>query len=414
MGVAITMTLTQVLTITIIAIIFSTVSGTKQCYQCGYQVAIVNGENGPQQPLPGYPFCGDHATQQDHKVECKGEDDCCGSIKEFVKITDTDTGESKELLVGRHDCQSALKEYAKYDVLCSEHTDECVDVAIDQLPEGHNNTIQRARICFCSGDLCNWHVPDIDTTPKPEETTQRSKQCYNCGYKSSPEWGVGPLPDLPYCQDFANPDDITINCLNTDDCCATVKEYFTRVDENTGENSTSVIMRHGCESDLNHIGEQTVLCSDHPDSCFNIDKSDLPDHTYTNVTVTDTEICFCDEDRCNNEAPATPTTPAIPTTPATPTSPATPTTSAIPTSTPLSGCSGDLSFSPGDIFPDSSITCYDTNYKSWTFFVPLTSSPTLVSPGTTCIFMGSGHLTEGLVMEMFCDGNIWTVNIVSA
>ena len=60
------------------------------------------------------------------------------SVKEFVALyccylsrTDTDTGESRELLVGRHDCESALKDYAKYDVLCSDHTDECVDVDLD-------------------------------------------------------------------------------------------------------------------------------------------------------------------------------------------------------------------------------------------------------------------------------------------
>ena len=69
------------------------------------------------------------------------------------------------------------------------------------------------------------------------------------------------------------------------------------IDETTGENSTVIIGRHGCESDLNHIGEQTILCSDYTDSCMNIDRGSLPDHNDNNVTVTDIEICFCSGDR---------------------------------------------------------------------------------------------------------------------
>ena len=35
------------------------------------------------------------------------------------------------------------------------------------------------------------------------------------------------LEDVAFCGDFATPEDITTNCANGDDCCASVKEYFT-------------------------------------------------------------------------------------------------------------------------------------------------------------------------------------------
>ena len=73
-------------------------------------------------------------------------------------------------------------------------------------------------------------------------------------------------------------------------------DYF-RVDENTGENSTVIIGRHGCESDLSHIGEVGVLCSEHTDECVNVDHSSLPNINDHNVTITDMEICFCSGDR---------------------------------------------------------------------------------------------------------------------
>jgi len=257
--------------------------------------------------LPGMPECSDTATLQDNKVDCQGEDDCCGSIREWIELIDEETNEKKELLVGRHDCEQELANYAKYGVICSEHTDECVDIELDSLPEGHNVSILRARVCFCSGELCNYHVPGIEeTTVEPTTPTQKGKQCYNCGYRRLPTGEEEKLPDLAQCSDFANPEDITVNCANGDDCCASMKEYFTKVDEDTGEKSTVIIGRHGCESDLSHIGEETVLCSEHTDACVNIDHASLPDHNDNNVTVTDIEICFCSGDRCNTEDPIPP------------------------------------------------------------------------------------------------------------
>merc|ERR1739838_993341 len=82
----------------------------------------------------------------------------------------------------------------------------------------------------------------------------------------------------------------------------------------------------------------------------------------------------------------------------------------ISTTSPSSGCSDKLSFSPGDTFPDSHMTCYDSTGVK----VPHSAEDTLLSSGTSCIFMSSGHLTEGLVMEMYCKDNIWVVSIMHA
>eukprot|EP00091_Calanus_sinicus_P004121 TRINITY_DN1432_c0_g1_i1.p1 TRINITY_DN1432_c0_g1~~TRINITY_DN1432_c0_g1_i1.p1 ORF type:complete len:155 (-),score=50.58 TRINITY_DN1432_c0_g1_i1:6-422(-) len=54
------------------------------------------------------------------------------------------------------------------------------------------------------------------------------------------------------------------------------------------------------------------------------------------------------------------------------------------------GCLDPLSFSPGNFFPSSVTTCYDDKG----LMVPLSGQDTLLSAGTTCIFMSSGHLME--------------------
>ena len=75
----------------------------------------------------------------------------CTNIKN-IRIDD-ETDENRELFVGRHGCQQELADYANYGVLCSDHTDECFDIALDSLPDGHNYTIYRSRVCICSGEL---------------------------------------------------------------------------------------------------------------------------------------------------------------------------------------------------------------------------------------------------------------------
>ena len=39
---------------------------------------------------------------------------------------------------------------------------------------------------------------------------------------------------------------------------------------------------------------------------------------------------------------------------------------------------------------------------------------TLLSAGTSCIFMSTGHLAKGLVVELICVGNTWVVNIMQS
>merc|ERR1711892_425989 len=113
-------------------------------------------------------------------------------------------------------------------------------------------------------------VTCLAATADPTVAAKGAKQCYNCGFRQQlPNGEKEKLPDTAECNDFATPEDITVNCGTEDDCCAMLKEFFTTIDEDTGENSTVMVGRHGCESDLNHIGEQTVLCSDHPDAFLN-------------------------------------------------------------------------------------------------------------------------------------------------
>ena len=54
---------------------------------------------------------------------------------------------------------------------------------------------------------------------------------------------------------------------------------------------TEIIGRHGCESELNHVGSDVYACADHRDDCVNIDLSSLEQGP--NVTITKMEICFC-------------------------------------------------------------------------------------------------------------------------
>ena len=58
------------------------------------------------------------------------------------------------MLIGRHDCEQKLVAYEPgYGVICNDHTDECVDIDRESLPEGHNETMLRARVCYCSTEL---------------------------------------------------------------------------------------------------------------------------------------------------------------------------------------------------------------------------------------------------------------------
>jgi len=131
-----------------------------------------------------------------------------------------------------------------------------------------------------------------------------SRKCYNCGYKRLPNGETEQIGDEKFCADFAKPGDLLTDCNDPDDCCASMKEMHEILDEATNETSIEIIGRHGCGKDLNHVGDRDHYCSEHKDSCFNVDVSTLPHGD--NVTITDIELCFCTTDECNAEDPIFP------------------------------------------------------------------------------------------------------------
>merc|ERR1711915_529308 len=94
----------------------------------------------------------------------------------------------------------------------------------------------------------------------------------------------------------------------------------------------------------------------------------------------------------------------------------TPSTSFPTTSHSDQGCSNvNLSFSSGGYFPDGRITCYQENGTEFQLDYEDTSNSKeviLIEPGVSCIFLSSGHLSDGLVMEFFCDENKWRVSVI--
>ena len=69
-----------------------------------------------------------------------------------------------------------------------------------------------------------------------------------------------------------------------------------RKDENGKTNYTELIAKHGCGADIGEIEGRHHFCSEHPDSCFNVDDSTFPSANKTAV-VTNIEVCFCSTDR---------------------------------------------------------------------------------------------------------------------
>ena len=53
--------------------------------------------------------------------------------------------------------------------------------------------------------------------------------------------------------------------------------------------------------------------------------------------------------------------------------------------------------------------CYDDKGFE---MVEVTMEDTMVSPGTTCIFLSSGHVDEGgFAVEMLCENSNWKVTL---
>jgi len=129
-------------------------------------------------------------------------------------------------------------------------------------------------------------------------------KCYNCGYKKLPSGETFPFGDETWCADFVKPEDLLEECNNPDDCCAMMKESHEILDEATNKTSIEIIGRHGCETELNHIGGRQHYCSEHKESCYNVDISTLP--VEDNVDINDVELCFCGTDECNAVDPIFP------------------------------------------------------------------------------------------------------------
>merc|ERR1712059_80156 len=73
------------------------------------------------------------------------------------------------------------------------------------------------------------------------------------------------------------------------------------------------------------------------------------------------------------------------------------------TTQPSSGCSDQLLFST-DSYPSGKLVCYDDSLEK-------TTEETLISPGTTCMFLSAGHLDHGFAVELFCQEDHWVVDI---
>merc|ERR1711910_84844 len=106
-----------------------------------------------------------------------------------------------------------------------------------------------------------------------------SLQCYNCGYRKVNGGEAEELPEMTYCNDFAKPTDIVVNCTQPGDCCASMKEEIDRLDANGNKNYTELIAKHGCGSDIGNIEGRHHYCSEHPDSCFNEEDPIFPEPT---------------------------------------------------------------------------------------------------------------------------------------
>merc|ERR1712037_829605 len=152
-------------------------------------------------------------------------------------------------------------------------------------PDLYQQWGSRINICRClllqRGQVQPGRARDADPTeaPGPDNTTPCPEcvKCYSCGYMKNGDSETGPLGgDVPFCNDFANADDNLANC-GKDDCCGMLKEYFIKIDEATGENSTQIVGRHGCAADMEHLSHYSATCKENGESCWQVDDAQL-DH----------------------------------------------------------------------------------------------------------------------------------------
>jgi len=294
--------------------------GASECYDCGY---LIDGwtQDGPnvQHPMTdGTPQCGDEATMSDRVTSCADEGECCGVVREFF-VQEAAEGKPAFIQVEvRHGCEKNLtQQFSDYnEFICKSGTgteNQCFNITYANIPE-HDATF--ADVCFCNEDRCNKDVPVMPDPDVPTDAPAPGVQCYSCGYqKKTEDSEMEQLGgDVPFCNDFTNVDDNVADC-GKDGCCGVLKEYFIKVDEATGENSTQIIGRHGCAADMEHLSHYSATCKENGESCWQVDDASLDhNHGNGNATITKAEICLCGHDRCNTEDPIleTPTTTAAP------------------------------------------------------------------------------------------------------
>jgi len=93
-------------------------------------------------------------------------------------------------------------------------------------------------------------------------------------------------------------------------------------------------------------------------------------------------------------------------------SPPPPSSSTIPSPTAGPGCFDvPLKFNiESSNFAESKLVCYQSR-DGGAAIERLPDDETMVNPGTSCVFMSSGHLDSGFVVELFCDVDHWVVNL---
>jgi len=286
---------------------------SKECYDCGYMCQDFG--NGDCTPKPigndGHiNFCSDHASMGSMTKKCTGADECCGSVVEYISITNQETGKVTTDKLAYHGCEKDLANAfdSNINVLCNGHTNSCYNVSRDDI---HDDVITRAEACFCEGDRCNDDTPDLpDTLPGTTTPAGPSKTCYNCGYKCTNMVDATCTPEpideenkVPFCKDTASFEDHTIKCGGGDECCGALREYFEMTNEESGKTTVDMITFHGCEKNLAGAmgSNQAVICKDHANACYNMSKEDIVDEF-----VIQGSACFCEGDLCNKELPGVP------------------------------------------------------------------------------------------------------------
>jgi len=249
-------------------------------------------------------------------------------------------------------------------------------------------------------------------------------ECYDCGYlidgwKPDGNNVQHPMTDgTPQCGDEATMADRVTSCSDEGECCGVVREFFVQEATNITEEFIQVEVRHGCEKKLaeQFSDYHEFLCKSGEgteNQCFNITYDNIPEHEATFA-----DVCFCNEDRCNKDVPVMPDPPTTTTTTADPTTTTT-------TSQPGLGCSDNLLFSTSlNSFPDGKLTCYDDKgfelKEKEKKELPDTSKlkekkeeEEMFSPGTTCVFLSSGHVSSGgFIIEMFCQDSHWEISLI--